>query len=441
MSTLSSKLSLLALILLALSLGMLLPGCGTDPKEHQQNVLRYAELTGAKASDYQSLVASVEEIEAAAQTPLALQAQIDGSGVTGIGASNSADIISGITTDETRLRLIPQLAELIPRDQFQFSPKSLLDIREMMAATALLWPKLSEAAASPLCRFDVRFDHGFFGRMRFLDDATIASRLHLLAVAPALADDRRATALGELESCLKWCERLSQVKRVEARLLATQLRGEALLAVEAIAGDPATQRADLQQLHALLRSQLDDWPDPAGALVGDRAVTMHAYEAIRDGQLDRLITKEEETMLGKQGLLDTLRTISEPSIDQDEAAYLDAMKVLIAAAGQPLSESSGTIADVLARFDPNGGSRAADAPLATHLFLPGVATALKEIVRDRAVCEGWAITLATAAKLDLPPYRINPLTGQPYVIDRQPGWIAIQFGDPELRNASARVIP
>lgn len=434
MSSLSYRL-LLFLVAVALL------GCGSDRKQMQDKVLRYAELPGARASDYGSLTNEIAEIESAGATPLDLQEEVAGSGAAGIGATNSAEILSSLFTDESRLRLVPRLAELVPRDEFQFSPKQLADVREVMIATARMWPKLAEAAASPLCRFDVRFDHGFFGKMRFLDDVTIASRLHLLAAAPALADDRQATALTEIENALRWAERLSRVKRIEARLLAVQLRGEALLAVEAVASDPATQRADLQKLYEIFREQLSRWPNPSGALIGDRAITMHAYEAIRDGQLDRLITKEEKTLLGKQGLLEPLLSISGPSIDRDEAAYLSGMQVLIDAAGSPLSESSSAIADELARFDPAGGSRAAEAPLATHLFLPGVGTALREIARDRAVCEGWAIALATAAGLDLPPYRINPLTGKPYEIDRQPGWIAIRFGDAELRHATARVMP
>jgi len=422
-------------VLLAAShVSLMSAGCGGSAKALQDEVARCAELQGAKASDNQPLAAEVNRIVQAGQAPRDLVRPLPNP------AENAAAQLGECLTDGARLRLIPKLRNLMADQQYPLEPPQLVGILELLKDTYPLRSRIAQAEKAPQCVFDVRHDLGFFSRMRFLDDAAIACRLRLLAAAPYVADGQAAAACDELDMALTWIDRLAAVHRMEPRLLACQLRGQALLVVEAIAGGTSARRADLERLNKLLLRSLAAWPADASPLVGDRAVTMHSYEAVRVGLLDRIMTSEEKQSLKKQGLLQKLNEQTPAQIDQDELAYLDAMRVLIDTADQPYHQRAEQVDDLRRQLDP-AGTPGGLAPLAALLFFPGTTDAVREMARDRATTEAWAIALATAGGFDLPPYQTNPVTGAPYEVERLAGALVVRLGDPQLRDPYARIAP
>ena len=407
-------------------------GCGSG-SQVEDKILRCADLTGAGTSDNQPLQAEAKRILQAGQAPRDLVRPLPKP------ETNAAAQLADCLTDGARLRLVPRLRELMADQQYPLEPAQLADILEVLKDTKPLRSRIAEAEKAPNCVFDARHDLGFFGRMRFLDDAAIACRLHLIAAAPFVVQGQMATACDELDIALTWIDRLASVRRVEARLLAGQLRGQALVVVEGIAGGAAARPADLLRLNGLMRRSLAAWPNDADSLVGDRAVTMHAYEAVRVGLLDRVMTTDEKNAFKKQGVVERLNNLSPAQIDRDELTYLDAMRALIDSADQPYHARAEQVDDLRQQFDP-AGERADAAPLATLLFFPGTPDAIREMARDRALAEAWAIALATAGGFDLPPYEINPVTGKPYEVERLPGALIVRLGDPQLRDPYARIV-
>lgn len=397
--------------------------CGAPTDDLSEKVARFARLSGAKESPTPGLADAVRQIEAAGEGPqqLVRPPATDG---------NAATALAKALDDATRLELLPQLEELAWPAGGEYSARQVALARELLAKRGALLDEVTDAGRAPRCEFDVRHDLGYFGKLAFLDDVAVAARLHMLAALVALRDDQGPAACDHLESAARWLGSLAEERRIEARLLAAQLRGEWLRVVSEAVTRPATL-AEAQRLYAVLAGWLRAWPPDRRALVGDRAVTLHAYEAIRAGMLENILTTEEQHSLGDQGVLSAMRAMDDAAIDSDELAYLRAMETIIASSDQPLFQRADGLRTLFDRFEP-GGEGARAAPLAAHLFLKDLPRALERMARDRARCEAWAIAIAAAAGFDMPPYAANPVNGDDYQVHRQTSALRVIAGDGEM---------
>ncbi|TWT36699.1 hypothetical protein KOR34_16390 [Posidoniimonas corsicana] len=401
-------------------------GCGRSGEDLESKVLRAANLEGARRSSLPELVDLVTQIENSHEAPADLSADPVPDDV------NAAAVLASELTDAVRLRMLPQLEVLLTFERGRPSDEQLATAADLLRDEAPLVDLVRQASAKPRCASGVRFERGFFDRYRLLDDATLAARLHLVAAHVALADGDRTAMLDELGLAAKWINWLAQERRLEPRLLAAQLRRQWFAAVAVALAKPAPNR-DYVAVFDQLRGQLRTWPSDRDALVGDRAITLHAYEAIRLGLLDRVITIDEKKKLSKDGRLDELRAMDQSAIDQDELTYLKTMTALVDLADDPYHRRVEEMSAVLAQAAPDSPA-AARAPLATGLFLVGVGDAIEALARDRAITEGWLLTLASAADFDLPPYRISPLTGRPYEAARDAQGVVMQLNDLSAPN-------
>ncbi len=410
---------------------LLAPGCWNSESTFQQQVLSCANLEGAKRSSLPKLAETARIIEAGGGSPTRLTTP------PGDDATNAAAGVAKAMTDSTRLRLLPQLEALTRPQGDVLLEERLTLMRGVMKKEKKLFAAVQEAAARPRCASGVRFEQGFFDRYGFLDDAAVAARLHMVAAYVAQQDNNPEGCLLQTSSAAKWIQWLAQEHRLEARLLATQLRSEWFELIQSIAGR-SVETAALESLYVSLRSQLDNWPPDRNAFVGDRAMTMHAYEAIRLGMRDRVITSKEEKLLKESGVIDVVASMDVPGIDRDEMTYLETIGEVIDACDKPYYQRVERLAPLFDRTATgNAGWQAA--PMATRLFLAGVPEALERVARDRALAEGWALAIAKAGQFDLPPYRTNPLNGKPYEAERSAEGVTLKLGDIEAADPFVKI--
>lgn len=391
-----------------------LAGCGGD--RFEQRVVRCATPNLARESADPELLRLLAEVTQAK----ALARDLDGP--LGPPDDNAAAALAACYSDELCVQMRPYVERLV----IDATPSP--ERTEFLERNTLLVNKTAAAADLPRCRFAVDHAFGFFGRMRFLDDAALAA--HLLTLR-AMDAARRAEpgsvaavrlAVADLERALVTAHRLAMVRRVEARVLAASLRTATLDNAERMLGTGVLGRAAAEAVYGTLREQLADWPDNARMLVGERAMVVHAYEAIRGGMLDRVLTLDERKRLAEAGLLDRLRDAPAAALDADQADYLAAMRALIESADLPAEERQAGVAAAIA------SARSGPLLFAAPLFLVDVSDALDSAVEDRARCEAWTIALAGAADLRPPPFRVSPLSGEPYEAAREAGTIAVTIG-------------
>lgn len=374
---------------------LLAAGCN-DPVARRLAELQHP--TGALASGNSELVARIGTIEQAGGLPL----QLDGP--LGPDEENMAAALADAYPDRLVFKLESEIEALLSPDA------TPAERRRFLVQRAGLLKETANATDLPRCRWDVGHRWGFFARMRYLDQARMASRLLLIAALTATDPEGAEIALEHLQRSLRVAHCLAEVQRVEARVLAASLRAEALTAVRSLALNGLIDRDAAEVVYGRLRDQLADWPSDAQMLIGERATVVHAYETIRSGWLDKLISADEHRRLQESGRLARLEAASAEQIDADQVVCLKVLDALIAAADSPYHQRAAEIDRAYRLVD--------EAPplFAKHLLLADLREAIRIAAADRARCEANAIALASAANLRVPPFRTNPMTGDPYEV-------------------------
>src|SRR5690606_35748527 len=121
----------------------------------------------------------------------------------------------------------------------------------------------------------------------------------------------------------------------EAWLTAAELRIEALAVVDRLANDPRATATHREQLRQLLTESFERWPSVESALVRERAIDLHTYEAIRLGLVEMLFSTKERGELRVAGVLEKLTATEPDQIDADQAAYLAYMRRVIELSRKP----------------------------------------------------------------------------------------------------------
>ncbi len=397
-------------------------GCGQAEEDYAAKVRGCASLLGSRASVLEPLRRQVEQIEAVEGLPLQLAQRY--------GANASFPTL--LLRDQQRLTLGQELDGLTPGDRFVFDFEGLTAVQAWLAGHKLLIDRVATATERLNAAPAPQFELGFFDRFAALDDAAIACRTLLLRAAVRLGSDNTVGACTDVINALGWTDALAQAPRIEARALAGLLRAEVLLAAEQITWASDCTLADVERLYGAVRKSLDDEVELRDALVGERAVVMHGYEAVRAGLLGKLVTDEEKAGFAARGVLAAWSGRPAAEMDADELAYLEAMGWVIEQSSQPIAGWRVPLVDQLERL-PEG-------TLARELFFRDMPDALQMVFDDRARREAAALGLATAGGLQLPPYRKNPSSGALYEARRQQDRVQIFCGAARLHDPVFRMI-
>ena len=409
-------------------------GCNRQSRDFETEITDCADLPGARRSENSRLQQALREVELANGLPRHMTREPPPDD------DNAAVALAQVFNDRSREQLDAVTHAAMPTNRFEFDEKQLVKVKRLLRRWETEREQLAVATKLPRCRFAIDFERGYFAEHPFLTEAAIASRLALLECVPSLVDGDLAAAQGNLSRALRWIGWLDDEPLLEGKILAARLRGEALLVVEAIAWHPQADPATWRELLKLLQQQLDHWPSDEAGLIGDRARSLHAYEVIRGGMFDLLLTPEEIAKLVEEKQLDRLKNLSLAAIDLDEALYLETMHEIIALADVPFFERQPKLAELFGKLESLAHGRGYP-ELAMRLFLADLVPAQEQLARDRGRYEGWAIALAAAVGDDLPTYRVNPLNGHPYVVQRTTQETAVTLGDADSRNPGVPALP
>ncbi len=301
------------------------------------------------------------------------------------------------------------------------------------------WQKAREALHRPRCQFGIRFVEGDGADLSFIKTVWIVGRLEMFYAADRLQKKDLASAITSLEVLLRLAHCLGAEKHFEPRGQAAFLRSEALLLLEAIVRRPEIQRGHLENLASLLETHLTQWPPDAYAWIGERALGMHAYELVREGRLLTLAKPEEIEALGGKSVIPDLAEAAKRSVNLDELYYLRTMRRILESCSEPYFRRAALFQEI--RLDLQQKRNTSEFPLvAGYLLLPSIENGHRIQAKDRALSEGWALALALGAGRNPPPYKINPLTGQPYQIFRQENRIELVTGEPTQAQEAFRIL-
>jgi len=234
-------------------------------------------------------------------------------------------------------------------------------------------------------------------------------------------------------------ESLATEKHIIPRIVAVHRRGEALLVMEAIATHPKTTLEIHRRLGNLINNQLVDWPADQSAWIGERAIGLQTYELIRDGYLLSILNEAEQNRLTQEVGLERLGKQVAGNLDRDELFYLRSMRRVIDGCRRPYYQRRRIFIEVDEKLALLSDSLAY--PLVTDLILwQDVQEGQRLQALDRARCEAWSIALATSIGGPAPPYQVNPLSGNRYVLDPGPDRVIVDNIDAD-HEGSRIIIP
>lgn len=406
---------------------LLLGGCGKKQLTLEQRIERASELPGVRASGHSKLREEFRLIEEARALPRdlnrpGLPAHLNAATVLSelfasldVGEVNTtAEGLLGTLTHEVDRNLVAEQADKMRRGWGE-------GLAGMVAATK-----------RPGCNFNVAYEEGRFGDFRFLEQAKGGVRL-LLVDAVSQIDRNPEYAWGRLRMAWQWIDWLLEERLLEAWLVGAELRVELFAVAEMLATNPGVSRGELEKFRARIEQSFANWPSVESALVRERAIDLHTYEAIRLGLVELLFTTKERARLQADGVLPTLRTLSNERIDADQAAYLEYMRHITESSRKPFYASRNELVEADRLLEMHSGENDY-AWFANKLCAQSLTLAQAELARDRARTEAWDLALAAATATKPLPERTNALTGQPYELTLHDDSVVVLVGDRKVVN-------
>ncbi len=403
----------LPIALLLATCSSFLLGCGTSGGFEPEHNVEYGKLPRVSQTHDPELENELARLIASGGTPELLSAPAPGT--PPIPDDQNAAVAMKDLFSPTMIRLVEKRArkELFPQGRFQFNPIALQEVirfcdsydeQRMAGRTALSMPQGSY-------RFD--FMQGLLGDTSFVETARICIYLEAFKAAELLHEDKPYDAVLPLSYMFRHISLLSKVPHVVPRIAAVHLRRDALRVLEEIVRHPKAKRDTLERLHEILLGQLSSWPADADAWIGDRAIVMHTYEIIRDGQLTSVLTMEEIDQFKTEGNLKSLFRAVADNIDGDQLFYLQTMRKMIDACELPFYQRTPVFQamyDELKELAPT-----AKYPMvAARVMLPDIKQGQRLQARDRAYVEAWTLALANATGRKTTGIDLSPLTGKKY---------------------------
>jgi len=418
--------------------GLLVAGCRSEDtsssRDQTDDLARYGYLPGLKASADARLQDELARLVEENATPELLQpARIP-------DEENVAAGLRGLFSQRELPDLLAESARYLPLGDFTFPP----GVEEAAKAFARKYEpqrlKARQALERPRCSFEIDYLRGNFDPMSFIDTVELYARLEQIHAAAQLQRSRSDEAIEALKAILRLSRCLDGEKHLVTRLKAAYLRSDALALLLAIVQRVNPTRQQLSRLYLLVEDQLSGWPNDADAWVGDRAMGLHAYEVVRDGHLLALLTDDEIDEWRKLGDVVALARQARKNADADELYYLQTMRRIIESCRRPFYKRQDLFNSIDHDLAVRQGS--ADYPLvAGRLLLPGIRQAQETQARDRANWEALALALAAATGRPLPEFKQNPLTGKPYRLTREQGFVVVSGVAPASEDDTPIRIP
>lgn len=411
-------------------------GCSDSRPTLEEIVVAAGELPGVRNSSHPDLREALRQIEATDGMPNDRQSRPLAPGENAAIALTHAVplsedfVVKSAEVEKTFFDLLD-----VPLLQWKQSAEQL--VREhhdtLVAARA--------AGDLRSCDFMVDFDRGYFNDTHFLDATAMTCRLELIAAALAADAGTLDGAIDEFLRAYRWCDRLAEVPMLEAQLQAASLRGNAAIVLALIVTDQRATPADLKRLSVALGQSLEAWPSERQMLVGERALAMHAYEMIRKGLVEFVITMDERKLLGEEKILEKLRDADVELIDDDEFRYLNYMMGVIALADRPYHLRVSELRELDRQLAVSDAGRYAW--LANRVFADGLTASQAHLARSRGELAGWYVALRAAAgePTDAPAKDrlTNPLNGETIVVERVGDRVVARLSDAKLPDPSVRV--
>ena len=313
-----------------------------------------------------------------------------------------------------RGRLRRQIERGYPSDLQNCSALELERIHDVLENFSKELTEFRRAAQLRESNFGFPYTEGLTADLSSIDVVMMGHRLMALSAIQDVYDDQLDGPVQALPDLFRVSSMLAAESNLTMRTAAAKLRIEALRILELVAGHPAVQREHVEAMLAAIVQQLEEWTDDAAAWRGERAIGLHAYEMVRDGQILSLLTPEEAKKVADEGPGRFGRAVIK-TIDEDETFYLRTMREIIDCCNVPYYRRHQQLAQIEKEFAARQGGPS-EPIVADMLLRKDLQWGQRLQATDRVLMEAWLLALSAALGEVAAEPPINPLSGEPYRI-------------------------
>lgn len=407
---------------------------GCDKKETQTNTddpcSKFSQLSHLKKTSHPELRKEYALLVEHKHTPLQL-VELDNA-----PNKNTAATFRRVLRKSKTEEILDETFFLTQRNQFQFNRLHLSKIKKLVKDYEYKIDSINNALKLPNCRFEYKHSEGPTANKTFINQVLAAVRLQEVFAANYLynkpekeentnaeqSKEKNATnvdpALQKTIDCIgaifKLANRLGQVKQVEARLTAAEIRKEVGKILEAVVHDPRCNKDTLILIQKIMQHELAHWQSDADMWIGDRALGLYIYEVVRDGLILTILTDEEKEAFLEDGMLEYLSETAQETADEDQLYYLTTMRDVISNCRRDFYKRPLLGSKIVE--DLESQKNLPSYPIvAAKLLLSEIDKALLLQMIDLARTRAWSVALSIAIGEE-PKNNINPINGQSFSI-------------------------
>ena len=255
-------------------------------------------------------------------------------------------------------------------------------------------------------------------------------RMEEFSLAQSLERGATAEATSSLRFIFRAAQKTSKAKSVALRYTAAKIRQKGVNILQSLVLRPEFTSVFRREIEQELLAALADWPADRTAWIGERANGMLVFETIRKMGLENVLSEAELEELDHRKIYDKVNNNLLTSLDPDEAFYLKTMAALIASCDEPFYRRGAFCDELEQTLREKFG--ADDEPYISMFLLRGVRGMMQSQAADRALVETCCLALATAEGRKLPRITVDPVFGNPYVVQEAGNAVSVGFS-PEAR--------
>jgi len=320
--------------------------------------------------------------------------------------------------------LLKDLKEIFPDQRVLPESISLTRLKAQLNHYRGKIDRVHQSLNRPFDPFVWKNTRGLLADSGYVSRCEALGGLEIMNAVVAIKHDRLAKAIESLRYCGKILRHLTSDHRLISRLTAVQLRNLWLQTVAHVVNHPKSEKKHLEEIYQLLRLQMAQWPNEKKIWVADRALGLHTYEMVRDGDYKNLLSEDEYNELEQKGLTNVRIQNVEKNVDTDQVFYLNVMGQLINKMDSPFHLRHNWLTKLESKHEQMR-LKAEYPRIALDLLLGDIKNAQYRIAKDRSRCEAWMLAIGTSLGKNVKQFNKSESSGGSLTAGRIQGSISV----------------
>lgn len=339
-----------------------------------------------------------------------------------IETKNKADKL--LISNSSVVTLLNDLKEMFPNQEVRPEQASLSSLKAQLNHYQNKRDLVHQSLNRPFDTFVWKNSSGLLADSGYVSRCEAFGGLEIMSAVFAIKHDRLEKAIESLRYCGKIIRHLTSDDRLISRLTAVKLRNLWLQTAAHVVNHPKSDKKQLEDVFQLLRLQMAQWPNEKKVWNADRALGLHTYEMVRNGDYAALLSNDELDELKQKGLAEVRIQNVQKNIDDDQVYYLNMMGRMIDKLDEPYYQRHSWL-EKMETKNAQMKLKTLYPRIAVDLLLADIKNAQYRIAKDRSRCEAWMLAIGTSLGKKVDQFKKSESSGGLLSVGRIQGFISV----------------